>query len=885
MPKLTLSDVTNLGGNPVSAQQVINTNSDRIEAAIEKTLSRDGTSPNQMESDFDMNHHDILNAAEIHGDKLFINGVQIEGAAAWISGPGAPSGSVGKLGDFYLDSLTGDVYGPKTSSGWGSPTSNIKGPQGIQGFQGPQGPQGIQGLQGMQGPQGIQGPQGVQGVQGPKGDSFSPDAIGLTSDRANYDDEPKGFSFLDSQTGYLYFKLSATSGDWSSGITFTTGPQGPIGPQGVQGPEGPQGVEGPQGPVGSAGVGVPAGGTAGQILTKNTNTDYDTSWQDIGSTLPDGSVSLPKLDTSLRDRLSGSGVLDVRDVYRSDDVTFRGLASINSGSNQLTFSYIDLKPGDYVFISGAGTSPTTYSVLFDVVGSPLQNNTLFITADGYIFNSNDASGGIPVLTSDTPAQVAAKIRAGSWLGWTVSGSGTQVIFTRQKAGGTLGAHWSDITFAIIPKNETVLTEGGGDLIARVVNVSGNVATLDTNAETTVSDGFICREAGAAINAAMAADPSIREVRLPQGKIFLSQGISLSKQGAKLSGAGIDRTSIYALPGQSPWLIDFTNDVIGDTIFGARIEEFTLNLQNVRRNGIRMSRLWDGSGGRNVLVREVARGYHGFRLTGHPLAPGPSSPNDQSVVSQSVNFENFHVLRTNPSQADDTPVAVIWYVQEGTFTNCKFGSGTDVNGHGSTVSLQLEGCRGLLFDGCSFGGANKGVRITSIGGLTNEITFLTPTMETNTYCLAVGTGGMEMRGVKVIAPRIIGAGNEFSIMAGVYGHYEVNDRTISLNTGVRKNTIIAWNDAQVVDADGNGANTIICYNRTTDDKYVMNSIQGYSLGLGSGRVGLNCEVPSGDSVTSISGLLMQIGGVFYVKPVLVGGVDSAGSGFRSLRVWN
>ena len=102
MPKVTLSDVTNLGGNPVSAQQVINTNSERIEAAIEKTLSRDGTSPNQMEADFDMNHNDILNAAEIHGEKLFINGVQIEGAAAWISGSGTPSNNIGKIGDYVL---------------------------------------------------------------------------------------------------------------------------------------------------------------------------------------------------------------------------------------------------------------------------------------------------------------------------------------------------------------------------------------------------------------------------------------------------------------------------------------------------------------------------------------------------------------------------------------------------------------------------------------------------------------------------------------------------------------------------------------------------------------------------------------------------------------
>lgn len=81
MPKLTLSDVTNLGGNPISAQQVINTNSDRIEAAMEKTLSRDGSTPNQMESDFDMNHYDIINAATIHSDRLLIDGVPLEDLA------------------------------------------------------------------------------------------------------------------------------------------------------------------------------------------------------------------------------------------------------------------------------------------------------------------------------------------------------------------------------------------------------------------------------------------------------------------------------------------------------------------------------------------------------------------------------------------------------------------------------------------------------------------------------------------------------------------------------------------------------------------------------------------------------------------------------------
>ncbi|HLR30848.1 MAG TPA: hypothetical protein VK074_00050, partial [Fodinibius sp.] len=39
---------------------------------------------------------------------------------------GKPSKSLGKAGDFYLNQNNGDFYGPKTKSGWGTPT-NLKG--------------------------------------------------------------------------------------------------------------------------------------------------------------------------------------------------------------------------------------------------------------------------------------------------------------------------------------------------------------------------------------------------------------------------------------------------------------------------------------------------------------------------------------------------------------------------------------------------------------------------------------------------------------------------------------------------------------------------------------------------------------------------------------
>lgn len=60
MAKVTLSNVTNLQ-NESSAVATINTNSDRIEEAMEKTLSRDGTSPNAMEANLDLNGFRIIN--------------------------------------------------------------------------------------------------------------------------------------------------------------------------------------------------------------------------------------------------------------------------------------------------------------------------------------------------------------------------------------------------------------------------------------------------------------------------------------------------------------------------------------------------------------------------------------------------------------------------------------------------------------------------------------------------------------------------------------------------------------------------------------------------------------------------------------------------------
>lgn len=59
---------------------------------------------------------------------------------------------------------------------------------------------------------------------GDDGRSFEPKATGLYADRGTYDAELQGFSYLvtsGENAGLIYFKISDTSGDWSTGLQFT----------------------------------------------------------------------------------------------------------------------------------------------------------------------------------------------------------------------------------------------------------------------------------------------------------------------------------------------------------------------------------------------------------------------------------------------------------------------------------------------------------------------------------------------------------------------------------------------------------------------------------------------------------------------------------------
>lgn len=74
MPKVSLNTI----GSRYGSIDALNDNFDAIEAAIENTLSLDGTSPNAMTADLDLNSNDLLNVGTTNTQTLYINGVEVE---------------------------------------------------------------------------------------------------------------------------------------------------------------------------------------------------------------------------------------------------------------------------------------------------------------------------------------------------------------------------------------------------------------------------------------------------------------------------------------------------------------------------------------------------------------------------------------------------------------------------------------------------------------------------------------------------------------------------------------------------------------------------------------------------------------------------------------
>ena len=153
-----------------------------------------------------------------------------------LNGKGVPPATLGIDGDFYIDKVSLNLYGPKINGHWPIPTS----------LRGPVGPAGPSGLDGKDGAKGVAatgastvGPKGDTGPAGPAGSSGAPGATGPTG--------PAGPTGPTGPTG------PSGSGGGTPGPTGATGATGATGPKGDTGTAGTNGSAGATGATGATG--------------------------------------------------------------------------------------------------------------------------------------------------------------------------------------------------------------------------------------------------------------------------------------------------------------------------------------------------------------------------------------------------------------------------------------------------------------------------------------------------------------------------------------------------------------------------------------------------------------------------------------------------------
>ena len=169
---------------------------------------------------------------------------------------------------------------------------------------------------------------------------------------------------------------------------------------GMQGPAGPQGPQGEPGPQGPAGQGVPAGGTAGQVLTKS---ETGAEWKDkltLIATSTDGTMSAYE-----------DGVFNYIIANKSIP-PFQLSTAVKFGN-----AYIMEGKSEYISFPGADFSPNTTS--FNVRGVLTVGNAIlpfmviaYISGNTVNFTvyqpSNDNSPITPEVSLYNPGQIIAQ---------------------------------------------------------------------------------------------------------------------------------------------------------------------------------------------------------------------------------------------------------------------------------------------------------------------------------------------------------------------------------------------------------------------------------------------------------------------------------------------
>jgi hypothetical protein len=285
-----------------------------------------------------------------------------------LNGKGAPLLKVGIDGDFYIDTRSLLIYGPKKSGKWPLP-QNLQGPVGANGADGKNGSEGktvstASTIAGPAGSQGSQGSQGEKGEKGEKGDAGSPGATGSAG--------PAGATGATGPQG-----PSGGGGGGTPGPTGATGATGATGLTGAKGETGTAGADGVAGAVGLKGETGTTGATGPTGAKGDTGTIGATG--SVGATGPSNvyvnSISTWTLSTATKRTFSVSAITPKFIGGKSYVYTIYiyGVSDANAAAFSLEVLHEDNSAANFNysigFANGLELDPKMYRYFFTITGT------------------------------------------------------------------------------------------------------------------------------------------------------------------------------------------------------------------------------------------------------------------------------------------------------------------------------------------------------------------------------------------------------------------------------------------------------------------------------------------------------------------------------------
>ena len=325
------------------------------------------------------------------------------------SGMGAPDASLGNIGDYYLDLASSNLYGSKTTEGWGNPISlkGIQGEKGVKGEKGEKGDKGDRGEKGDrgdQGPKGDQGDKGLKGEQGDKGDQGERGEQGIPGSKGDKGD--KGDRGLKGERGKQGFKgeRGAKGEDGKDGRDGAPGPKGADGKDGRQGPKGADGRDGQAAPAGTkrntlfSGSGIPNNSLGDEgdfyidMLNKRlygpkTNTGWTDRFIGLGASASQNYDYEIKYEKDEGDQFEGDVLKKwltkrTKHINMNEDEDLRGVKKISGDAFRDKYRLESIIIGDNVEIIEGGTFSSLINLKMVVLNhkiKTIQSNTFYHT--------------------------------------------------------------------------------------------------------------------------------------------------------------------------------------------------------------------------------------------------------------------------------------------------------------------------------------------------------------------------------------------------------------------------------------------------------------------------------------------------------------------------